>query len=53
MKSGIATLESLNGDSFEAKEGFSYIISEAVDDKEQSVEESEMSDADIPKDLFD
>lgn len=52
VKSGMAVLEPSNGDSIEAVEGFSYIISEAVEDEEQSVEKAEMSDTDIPEGLI-
>lgn len=52
VKSGMAVLEPSNGDSIEAVEGYSYIISDATDDEEQSVEQNEMSDTDIPKDFI-
>jgi len=52
VKSGMAVLEPSNGDSIEAVEGYSYIISDATDDEEQSVERNEMTDTDIPKEFI-
>lgn len=52
VKSGMAVLEPSNGDSIEAVEGYSYIISDATEDEEQSVEKNEMTDTDIPEELI-